>query len=80
VWVKGDLLPGLYDEWVNFCRDLVGAVYHHKMSLLTERVESAQRWEDLLYWSEHWISFGKVPELAFRGSMIAHTAEATVWN
>jgi DNA-binding SARP family transcriptional activator len=73
-YYKGELLPGFYDEWVMRMRRPINAAFHQKMSLLLDRLESEQRWEDLLYWSEHWISFGQVPERGFRGLMIAHAA------
>jgi WD40 repeat protein/basic membrane lipoprotein Med (substrate-binding protein (PBP1-ABC) superfamily)/DNA-binding SARP family transcriptional activator len=71
---KGELLPGFYDEWIILCREQLNAAYNQKMRLLLERLECAQKWDDLLYWSECWISFGQVPEPAFRGLMIAHAA------
>jgi hypothetical protein len=71
---KGELLPGFYDEWIILSRDQLNAVYNQKMTLLLERLECAQEWDDLLNWSERWISLGQVPEPAFRGLMIAHAA------
>jgi DNA-binding SARP family transcriptional activator len=52
----------------------INAAFYHKMNLLLERIESDQRWVDLLYWSERWISFGQVQESAFRGLIMAHAA------
>lgn len=68
---RGELLPGFYDEWVILERERLNAAYDHKMQLLIERLLQEQRWDQVLERSETWVSFGRVPEPAYRALMMA---------
>jgi predicted ATPase/DNA-binding SARP family transcriptional activator len=74
----GELLPGFYDEWVLLERERLQAAYEHKVALLLARLTAAQRWEEVLEWSERWIALGHTPEAAYRALITAHGARADV--
>lgn len=69
---KGELLPGFYEEWIVLSRESLQVAYEHKMHLLLEKLVAAEAWQDVIKWGEHWIAQGQVPEIAYRGVMIAH--------
>ena len=71
---RGELLPGLYDEWVMLERERVSAVFEQKMARLLELLVEKKRWKDILDWSERWIALGQTPEPAYRALMLAHSA------
>ena len=70
----GELLPSFYDEWILHEREHLQAVYEQKMGRLLELLESDKRWNEILEWAEHWISFGQGPEAAYQYLMIAYNA------
>jgi WD40 repeat protein/basic membrane lipoprotein Med (substrate-binding protein (PBP1-ABC) superfamily)/DNA-binding SARP family transcriptional activator len=71
----GELLPGFYDEWIILDREHLRSTYDQKMKLLLNQLESGGFWEEILSWSERWITMGHVPEPAYRGLLIAHGAQ-----
>lgn len=71
---RGELLPGLYDDWVVLERERVHAVYEQKMARLLELFIEEKRWQDILDWGERWIALGQNPEPAYRALMVAHNA------
>ncbi len=68
----GELLPGFYEEWVVLEREHLQAVFERKMQRLLDTLVEAQRWEEVLEWSQRWIALGHVPEPAYRALMVAH--------
>jgi ABC-type oligopeptide transport system substrate-binding subunit/DNA-binding SARP family transcriptional activator len=68
----GELLPGFYEDWVVLARERLKGVFERKMGLLLDRLQSEQRWLEVLTWSERWIAQGQVPETAYRALMLAH--------
>ena len=83
---RGELLPGMYDDWVSLERERLQAVYGSKMQTLLEKLIEAQRWNTAIEWSERWIAQGETPEPAYRALMLAHAASgnraqiATTYN
>ncbi len=71
---RGELLPGLYDDWVVLERERVRAAFEQKTTRLLEILVEEKRWEDILEWGERWISFGQTPEPAYRALMLAYDA------
>lgn len=71
---QGELLPGFYDDWVVLERERLGAIFESRMGALISRLIELQNWSETVVWSERWISLGGVPEPAYRGLMLAHTA------
>lgn len=69
---RGELLPGMYDDWVSLERERLQAVYESKMQTLLEKLIEDQRWNTAIEWSERWIAQGQVPEPAYRALMLAH--------
>lgn len=69
---RGELLPGLYDDWVTLERERIQAVFETKMQLLLERLLNEQRWNNVIEWSERWLAQGQTPEPAYRALMVAH--------
>ncbi|MBI5035157.1 MAG: AAA family ATPase [Chloroflexi bacterium] len=72
---RGELLPGLYDDWVMLERERVRAVFEQKIARLLELLVEEKRWQETLDWGERWISFGQTPEPAYRALMLAHNAK-----
>jgi predicted ATPase/DNA-binding SARP family transcriptional activator len=72
---QGELLPGFYEDWVLLERDRLAAAFAHKMHQLLNRLLVEKRWDDVLRWSEYWISSGQISEAAFRALMRAHAAQ-----
>lgn len=71
---RGELLPGMYDDWVSLERERLQAVFEGKMQALLEQLINAQRWNTVIEWSERWIALGQTPEPAYRALMVAHGA------
>ena len=71
---RGELLPGLYDDWVILEREHLQSVYEHNMARLMALLEGEARWLEIIDWGERWISFGQKPEPAYRALMRAHAA------
>lgn len=71
---RGELLPGMYDDWISLERERLQAVYENKMQMLLEKLIAAQRWNTVIEWSERWIAHGQTPEPAYRALMLAHAA------
>jgi DNA-binding SARP family transcriptional activator/predicted ATPase len=69
---RGELLPGFYDEWVLYERDRFQATFHQKLNHLIECLLRAERWHEVMNWSEQWIRLGNSPEPAFRALMRAY--------
>jgi predicted ATPase/DNA-binding SARP family transcriptional activator len=74
----GELLPGLYDDWVVLERERVRAVLEQKMERLLELLIDQKRWQDTLDWGERWVALGQTPEPAYRALMVAHSALGNV--
>ncbi len=72
---QGELLPGYYEDWVMLERDRLAAAFARKMHQLLDQLLMQKRWDDVLQWSEHWISSGQISEAAFRALMQAHAAQ-----
>ena len=70
---RGELLPGVYDEWASLERERLQAVFEQKMQQLLERLGAEQRWREVLDWGECWIALGSSPEPAYRALMVAHS-------
>ncbi|MEJ2354164.1 MAG: BTAD domain-containing putative transcriptional regulator, partial [Anaerolineales bacterium] len=68
----GELLPGFYEDWAVLARERLKGIFERKMGLLLDRLQSEQRWLEVLTWSERWIAQGQVPEPAYRALMLAH--------
>jgi hypothetical protein len=75
---RGELLPGMYDDWVVLERERVRAVFEQKMARLLELLVEAKRWQETLEWGERWIALGQTPEPAYRALMVAHAALGNV--
>ncbi|MDX1417307.1 MAG: BTAD domain-containing putative transcriptional regulator, partial [Candidatus Promineifilaceae bacterium] len=71
---QGELLPGSYEDWIVRERERVQADFERLMHKLLDQLVAAQRWEEVLIWSEHWIAQGQVPEPAYRSLMCAFAA------
>ncbi len=71
---RGELLPGLYDDWVVLERERLQALFEQKMAQLVERLQKEKYWHDVLEWGERWIALGQTPEPAYRALMTAHAA------
>jgi len=69
---RGDLLPANYDDWVILERERLLALFEQKMQQFLEQLMQAQRWPEVLEWSERWIALGRTPEPAYCALMIAH--------
>jgi non-specific serine/threonine protein kinase len=69
---KGELLPGFYDEWVTLERERLRSAFDQKMNLLISCLIDREQWEQVVYWSEHWIALGEAPEPAFQALMVSH--------
>jgi predicted ATPase/DNA-binding SARP family transcriptional activator len=72
---QGDLLPGFYEDWVVLEREHLLVHFEQKIACLLEVLEKEQRWQEILEWAEHWISFGQAPEVAYRALMVAYDAQ-----
>lgn len=72
---RGELLPGVYDDWAVLERERLQSVYEQKMARLLEHLQDEQRWDEILDWSERWIALGQTPEPAYRALMLAHHAK-----
>lgn len=70
----GELLPGVYEEWVSVERERIAAVFHRWIQPAVDELVEEGRWQEAIDWAERWISLGQVPELAYRTLMIAHAA------
>ena len=71
---QGELLSGFYEDWIVLEREHLQSVYEQKMARLLEMLEKEKRWHEVLEWAERWISFGQIPEAAYRYLMIAYDA------
>lgn len=72
---EGELLPGLYEEWVVLEREHLYATFEHHMARLMSLLQGQARWLDILDWAERWIRLGQKPEPAYRALMTAHAAK-----
>jgi predicted ATPase/DNA-binding SARP family transcriptional activator len=77
---SGELLPGFYDEWVMLERERLRVVFDHKMQRLLEKIQSEQRWEELIQQAERWIALGDVPEPAYRALILGYAARGNKAN
>ncbi len=75
---RGELLPGMYDDWVSLERERLQAVFENKMQTLLEKLIDAQRWQTVIEWSERWIAQGQTPEPAYRALIVAHGAQGNL--
>jgi DNA-binding SARP family transcriptional activator len=69
-----ELLPGFYDDWITQEREYLQTIYEKNITRLLELLEQEKRWNDILEWAEHWISFDQGAETAYRNLMIAYDA------
>jgi len=53
---QGDLLPSFYDDWITHEREHLQLVFEQQIERLLELLASAKRWQDILEWTERWIS------------------------
>ena len=75
---RGELLPGMYDDWVSLEREHLQAVFENKMQTLLGKLIDAQRWNAVVECGERWIAQGQTPEPAYRALMVAHGALGNV--
>jgi WD40 repeat protein/basic membrane lipoprotein Med (substrate-binding protein (PBP1-ABC) superfamily)/DNA-binding SARP family transcriptional activator len=68
---QGELLPGFYEEWTVPERERLQAAFDRRMRLLLDRLVDQQRWDEVLEWSERWITLSCVPEQAYVALMAA---------
>lgn len=71
---RGELLPGMYDDWISLEREHLQVVFENKMQALLESLIEAKRWNTVIEWSERWIAQGQSPEPAYRALMVAYAA------
>ena len=71
----GEFLPGFYDEWAVLERERLEALLSWRMQRLVDALSRERRWPDVVLWAERWISFGGVPEGAYRALLQAHHAQ-----
>lgn len=71
---RGELLPGFYEDWVVLEREHLQVLFEQKIAFLLEILEKEHRWQDILDWTERWISLGQAPEAAYRALMVAYDA------
>lgn len=71
---RGELMPGVYDDWVSLEREHLQSLYENKMLALLEKLTEDRRWNAVIEWSERWIAQGQTPEPAYRALMVAHGA------
>lgn len=75
---RGELLPGMYDDWVSLEREQLQAVFENKIQTLLDKLIDARRWNTVVEWGERWIAQGQTPEPAYRALMVAHGALGNV--
>lgn len=71
---RGELLPGLYDDWITLERERVRSVFDTKIDHLLQALIADKQWDAVIEWAEKWIALGHTPEPAFRALMVAHSA------
>lgn len=71
---RGELLPGLYDDWITLERERVQSLFEGKIHRLLESLIAQQQWHSVIEWAEKWLVHGHTPEPAFRALMVAHAA------
>ncbi len=69
---RGELLPGLYDDWVTLERERLESLFQHKMQRALEQLVEVRRWPEVLDWGERWVALGHAPEPGYRALMRAH--------
>src|SRR5579859_2801614 len=69
---RGELLPGLYDDWITLERERLEALFQDKMQRLLDRLIEERRWAQVLEWGERWVALGHAPEPGYRALMRAH--------
>lgn len=69
---QGELLPGIYEDWVIPHRMRVRASFDTLMPQLLHRLRDQHRFDDAVRASMHWITHGELPETAYRELMLAH--------
>lgn len=69
---QGELLPGIYEDWVIPYRTQVLASFDRLMPRLLHRLRDQRRFDDAVHASMHWITHGELPEAAYRELMLAH--------
>lgn len=69
---QGELLPGHYESWVVLERERLKAILGLRMGVLLEKLAEAGHWPAIVDWSERWIAFDELPEVAYRYLMLAH--------
>jgi predicted ATPase/DNA-binding SARP family transcriptional activator len=71
---RGELLPGVYDEWVGPERERLHAAFDQRAQRLVECLAEAQRWPETQTWAEFWVARTPTAEVAYRGLMQASDA------
>jgi DNA-binding SARP family transcriptional activator len=69
---KGELLPGFYEDWVLLERSRLDNAFEQAIRKLLNRLTTEERWEEVIYWCEHRLSFGNAHEAIYRSLMVAH--------
>ncbi|HLZ31917.1 MAG TPA: BTAD domain-containing putative transcriptional regulator [Chloroflexota bacterium] len=69
---RGELLPGLYDDWITLERERLEALFQDKMQRLLDRLVEDHDWAGVLEWGERWVALGHAPEPGYRALMRAH--------
>lgn len=69
---QGELLPGIYEDWVHPFRMQAISAFDTLMSRLLHRLRDQHRYEEAIRAGLHWVAHGELPELAFRELMLAH--------
>lgn len=75
---QGELLPGLYDNWVILEREYLNYVFEHNMARLLAALQAESRWLDVMEWGERWLAFGQRPEPAYRALMCAYMEKGEI--
>src|SRR5688572_17488002 len=71
---RGELLPGVYDEWVGPERERLHAAFDQRAQRLVECLIEAKRWPETQTWAEFWVARTPTAEVAYRGLMQASAA------
>lgn len=71
----GDLLPGLYEDWVLRERDRIFAIFELKIQRVLNQLLVEERWSDGVVWCERWLALDPVSEPAYRDLMTIYASQ-----
>ena len=69
-----ELLPGFYEDWITEEREHLHALFEKLNLQLLAILESENRWQKIVDWAEHWLSFSAAQETAYQYLILAHQA------